>query len=71
MMRGATGSKVIASGSRVAFDSDEGPQAGVVECIKPDVGNGQRIAMVRVAGTLDGTPWQVPVEQLQAASARA
>ena len=55
-MMSATSSKVIASGSRVDFDSDEGPQAGVVECIKPDVGNGQRIAMVRVAGTLDGMP---------------
>ena len=71
MMRTTVNPKMIASGSRVAFDSDEGPQAGVVECIKPDVGNGQRIAIVRVAGTLDGMPWQVPVEQLQAASARA
>ncbi|TDY35115.1 hypothetical protein [Janthinobacterium sp. 75] len=70
-MMSATSSKVIACGSRVAFDSDDGPQAGVVECIKPDVGNGQRIAMVRVAGTLDGMPWQVPVEHLQAASVRA
>ena len=70
MMSAATSSKVFASGSRVAFDSDEGPQAGVVECIKPDVGNGQRIAMVRVVGTLDGMPWQVPVEQLQASSTR-
>ena len=70
-MRAADSSEVIASGSLVAFDSDEGPQDGVVECIKPDVGNGQRIAMVRVAGTLDGMPWQVPVEQLQAAGARA
>lgn len=71
MMRTTVNPKMIASGSRVAFDSDEGPQAGVVECIKPDVGNGQRIAMVRVAGTLDGMPWQVPVEHLQAASVRA
>lgn len=60
----------IASGSRVAFDSEEGPQAGVVECIKPDLGNGQRIALVRVPGTLDGMPWQVPFEQLQAVGAR-
>jgi hypothetical protein len=66
-----TKTKRIAVGAAVNFDSDEGPQDGVVECIKPDVGNGQRIAMVRVAGTLDGMPWQVPVEQLQAASARA
>lgn len=70
MMRAATSSKVITSGSRVSFDSDEGPQAGVVECVKPDLGNGQRIALVRVADTLDGMPWQVPVEQLQAVAAR-
>ena len=62
---------MIASGSRVAFDSEEGPQAGVVECVKPDLGNGQRIALVRVADTLDGMPWQVPVEQLQAVVARS
>ena len=55
----------IAIGQNVEFDTEHGPQAGIVEQIKPDVGNGQRIALVRVAGTLDGAPWQMPVEQLQ------
>jgi hypothetical protein len=61
----------ITVGARVEFDTEDGPQAGVVEQFKCDVGNGQRIALVRVAGTLDGTPWQMPVEQLQHVKAAA
>lgn len=71
MMRAASTQKAIGSGSRVNFDSEEGPQAGVVECIKPDLGNGQRIAVVRVEGTLAGAPWQVPLDQLHAVGARS
>lgn len=61
----------IAAGSRVQFDSDEGPQAGVVAAIKTDLGNGQLVALVNVADTLDNLPWQVPVAELQRAGAAA
>jgi hypothetical protein len=61
----------ITAGARVEFETEDGPQVGVVEHIKPDVGNGQRIALVRVAGTLDGMPWQMPIEQLQIIKAAA
>lgn len=60
----------ITIGTAVLFDSD-GPQAGTVEDIKLDVGNGQRIALVNVPGTLDGTPWHMPIDQLQRAPAEA
>ncbi len=63
--------KPIEIGTPVEFDSDHGPQAGVVEELKADLGNGQRIAMVRVAGTLNGAPWSMPLDQLQRATARA
>lgn len=63
--------KHITIGTRVEFDSDHGPQTGVVAEIKPDLGNGQRIAVVRVANTLDGAPWHMPVDQLQRAAAAA
>lgn len=55
----------ITPGAKVAFDSDEGPQKGIVADIKPHIGNGQKIAIVRVEGTLCGAPWQIPVNELQ------
>lgn len=54
----------ITVGMPVQFDSEHGPQRGTVDEIKADVGNGQRIALVRVPGTLDGAPWHMPVDQL-------
>lgn len=59
--------KHITIGMPVVFDSD-GPQSGTVADIKIDVGNGQRIALVNVPGTLDGAPWQMPLDQLQRAA---
>ncbi len=64
-------STTITVGAHVEFDTEHGPQAGVVEQFKSDVGNGQRIAVVRVAGTLGGAPWHMPVEQLQHIKAAA
>lgn len=55
----------IGPGSPVKFDSEAGPQQGTVAEILTDIGNGARIAFVRVAGTLDGAPWRVPVNDLQ------
>lgn len=59
----------IGPGSTVKFDSEAGPQQGTVEDIKTDIGNGAKVAMVRVIGTLDGAPWRVPVNELQHAEA--
>lgn len=57
--------KTIGPGSPVKFDSEAGPQQGTVAEILTDIGNGARIAFVRVEGTLDGAPWRVPVNELQ------
>lgn len=57
--------KEITPGDRVRFESEDGPQRGRVADIKPDLGNGQRIALVDVPGTMNGKPWQVPVNDLQ------
>ena len=57
--------KTIGPGSTVKFDSEAGPQQGTVAEILTDIGNGARIAFVRVEGTMDGTPWRVPVNELQ------
>lgn len=61
--------KIIGPGSAVKFDSEAGPQQGTVAEIKTDIGNGSRVAYVRVQGTLDGAPWRVPVNELQHAEA--
>ena len=58
----------ITIGTKVKFESDEGPQEGRVVDIKPDLGNGQRIAIVHVAGTLNGRPWEVPANDLKKAA---
>lgn len=55
----------IGPGSPVKFDSEAGPQHGTVQQILTDIGNGARVAFVRVSGTLDGAPWRVPVNELQ------
>jgi hypothetical protein len=57
--------KTIGPGSFVKFDSEDGPQQGTVSEILTDIGNGARVAFVRVNGTLDGAPWRVPVNELQ------
>jgi len=57
--------KIIGPGSPVKFDSEAGPQQGTVAEILTDIGNGAKVAFVRVAGTLDGAPWRVPVNELQ------
>ncbi|MEG0082200.1 MAG: hypothetical protein RR775_09950 [Massilia sp.] len=61
--------KTIGPGSPVKFDSEAGPQQGTVAELMTDIGNGAKIAIVRVTGTLDGTPWRVPVNELQHAEA--
>lgn len=59
----------IGPGSPVKFDSEAGPQQGTVAEIMTDIGNGAKVAFVRVTGTLDGAPWRVPVNELQHAEA--
>ncbi|WP_314435494.1 hypothetical protein [Massilia timonae] len=55
----------IGPGTPVKFDSEAGPQQGTVQQIMQDIGNGAKVAFVRVTGTLDGAPWRVPVNELQ------
>ncbi|SFD84129.1 hypothetical protein [Massilia yuzhufengensis] len=59
----------IGPGSTVKFDSEDGPQTGTVHEIKTDLTNGAKVALVRVAGTLSGAPWRVPVNDLTHAEA--
>lgn len=61
----------IGEGTHVKFDSEHGPQEGKVAQIKADVTNGRRVAAVHVAGTMDGQPWHVPVDQLRRAASAA
>jgi hypothetical protein len=61
----------ITVGAHVEFDTEHGPQAGIVEDVRRDLGNGQRIAMVYVVGTLNRASWLIPVEQLQCIKAAA
>lgn len=58
----------ITIGTKVKFESDDGPRTGRVADFKPDISNGQRIALVDVAGTLNRMPWQIPVTELKAAA---
>lgn len=59
----------IGPGSAVKFDSEAGPQTGTIHEIKTDIGNGAKVALVRVEGTLGGQPWRIPVNELQHAEA--
>ncbi len=63
--------QAITVGAHVEFDTEDGPQAGIVEDVRHDLGNGQRIAVIYVAGTLNRTSWMIPVEQLQPIKAAA
>lgn len=63
--------KPITIGTPVDFDSELGPQTGTVADIKSDIGNSQSIAIIQVAGCLDNTTWQMPLNQLQRAQAAA
>ncbi|TCS37459.1 hypothetical protein EDC30_104263 [Paucimonas lemoignei] len=54
----------ITPGARVSFDSDHGPQRGVVAQIRKDLIIGQQVALVQVKGTQGGMPWKMPVEKL-------
>ncbi|HEY0843783.1 MAG TPA: hypothetical protein VGE12_00340 [Noviherbaspirillum sp.] len=61
----------ITIGTKVHFDSDNGPQRGRIVDFMCDVGNGQRIALVDVPGTLNGMPWAIPVNDLKSDRAAA
>ena len=61
----------ITVGTHVEFDTEHGPQAGIIEDIRHDLGNGQRIAVICVPGTLNRTSWMIPIEQLQRIKAAA
>lgn len=61
----------IIIGTAVTFDTDEGPQRGTVHGFKPDLSNGQKYALVKVPGTMNGALWPMPVDQLERATTRA
>ncbi len=52
-------------GSRVVFDSEHGPQTGVLVNIVRDVGNAQPFAIVAVDNPPPGILASVPVTDLQ------
>jgi hypothetical protein len=60
--------KPITAGTPVKFDSEHGPQEGVVSDILRDLSNGRKVAAVQVEGALDGQPWSIPVDQLARAA---
>lgn len=61
--------QIIRPGAAVEFDSESGPQKGIVSEIKTDIANGAKVALVDVTGTLGGVPWHVPVNDLRALEA--
>lgn len=63
--------KKITTGAAVKFDSEHGTQRGIVERIIPSIGEGPSVAVVHVNGTQDGTPWNMPVNELQLDKAAA
>ncbi|WGG48954.1 hypothetical protein [Rugamonas sp. DEMB1] len=60
--------KPITAGTPVKFDSEHGPQEGVVSDILRDLSNGRKVAAVQVEGALDGRPWTIPLDQLARAA---
>lgn len=54
----------ITPGARVSFDSENGPQHGVVAQIRKDLIIGQQVAFIQVKGTQGGMPWKMPIEKL-------
>lgn len=56
--------KKITVGMPVDFESEHGPQRGTVAGIKQDVTNGQTYALIDVNGTMNGAPWQMPIDAL-------
>ena len=56
----------VGVGAHVQFDSEHGTQLGKVADIRSDVTNGRRVAAVQVVGAMNGQPWMVPVDELQA-----
>ena len=61
----------IALGDRVTFDTDEGYQAGTVNDLRRDVGNGELHAWVELDLQWAGRFRAVPLGALQSASAAA
>ena len=61
----------IALGDRVTFDTDEGYQAGTVNDLRRDVGNGELHAWVELDHQWPGVFRAVPLAALQSASAAA
>lgn len=61
----------ITVGMRVEFDSEYGPQRGVVVGVQKDIGNAQGFAVVEVDHALSGMTQCVPLVNLQQESLAA
>lgn len=59
----------ITKGTRVAFDSDYGPQKGIVIGVQRSITNGQSFAVIEVDHALPGCTWSVPLNDLQVKAA--
>ena len=55
----------IAPGTPVEFDSEHGPQTGIVIGLIQCVTNGRKHAAVEINHDLDGILWNVPVDTLK------
>ncbi|MED5594502.1 hypothetical protein [Janthinobacterium sp. P210006] len=64
-------SRSVSIGDRVTFDTDEGYQAGTVNDLRRDVGNGELHAWVEVDHQWSGVFRAVPITALQSARAAA
>ena len=64
-------SRPVSIGDRVTFDTDEGYQAGTVNDLRRDVGNGELHAWVELDHQWVGMFRAVPLAALQSASAAA
>ena len=64
-------SRPVSIGDRVTFDTDEGDQAGTVNDLRRDVGNGELHAWVELDHQWPGMFRAVPLGALQSASAAA
>ncbi len=60
--------QLITPGASVSFDSADGPQRGTVRALAIDISNGRKVAAIEVPGTLDGTPWVMPIAELSLAA---
>jgi len=60
---------LIRPGIEVTFESDGETQIGTLHTIKTDISNGAQIAIIHVTGTIDDSPWSMPINEIYAVNA--